>query len=80
MVKIFDITQKGDIISCSYTPETSDLKGYVEVDMKTHEVKSVKYSEYEYGKKLYVAHVRSKISELLSTKQSLPKEVIAVWY
>lgn len=75
MVKIFDITQKGDIISCSYTPETSDLKGYVEVDMKTHEVKSVKYSEYEYGKKMYVAHVRSKYQNCLVQNNHFQKKL-----
>lgn len=80
MVKIFDIMQKGNMISCSYTPETSDLKGYIEIDVISREVKNVKYSDYEYGKKMYVAQVRSKISELLNSKKSLPKEITAVWY
>lgn len=80
MVKIFDIKKNDNIVSCSYTPETSTLKGYVEIDVTTHEVKNVKYSDYKYGKKMYVAHVRSKLSELLKTNNPLPKEITVNWY
>ncbi len=80
MVKIFDIKKNNNIVSCSYTPEASTLKGYVEIDVTTHEIKSVKYSDYEYGKKMYVAHVRSKLSELLRSNKPLPKVTTATWY
>ena len=79
MVKIFDIKKTDNKISCSYTPETSSLKGFVEVDAKTQEVTNVEYSKYEYGKKMYIAHVRSKLAELL-TASKIPKEIIVNWY
>ena len=79
MVKLFDIKKSENKISCSYTPETSSLKGYVEVDARTQEVTDVKFSEYEYGKKTYVAHVRAKLSELLTAKK-IPNEIVVNWY
>lgn len=80
MVNIFNIALQGDTVSCNYTPEDSDLAGYVEIDIETHEVKNVKYSSYEYGKKMYISQVRSKISELLNSDKSLPKQAKVVWY
>lgn len=80
MVKLFNIKKSDNLISCNYTPETSSLKGFVEVDAKTQEVSKVEYSEYEYGKKTYVAHVRSKLSELLSANKPIPKEIVVSWY
>lgn len=80
MVKIFDIVDNGGIIYCNYTPENTDLQGTVEIDKETLGVVKVNYSAYEYGKKMYVAHVRSKISEYITANKKLPKELIAVWY
>lgn len=80
MVKIFDIVKHEHTISCSYTPEDTELKGTVEVDVNTQEIKKVNYSKYEYGKKMYVAQVCKKISELLDSNLPLPKEAIAIWY
>lgn len=80
MVKIFDITADDNRIRCYYTPENTDLKGFVEIDRETLEITKVKYSEFEYGKRMYVAHVRSKISELIKANKPLPKETYAIWY
>lgn len=80
MVKIFNIIDKDDVVCCSYTPENTDLRGYVEISKTTQEVVKVTYSGYEYGKKMYVAHVRSKISEFIINKQVFPKELTVVWY
>ncbi|MCD8026033.1 MAG: hypothetical protein LUF33_03650 [Clostridiales bacterium] len=80
MVKMFNIKKKNNTISCNYTPETSNEQGYIEVDVATHEIKKIDYSAYEYGKKMYVAHVRSKLSELLNSKGDIPKEALVVWY
>lgn len=80
MVRIFNIKENDNVVSCAYTPEDSNLEGYVEVDKKTHEIKEVKYSEYEYGKKMYVSHVREKISEILNSEKTFPNEITAVWY
>ena len=49
------------------------------MNIKSQEIIDVKYSEYEYGKKLYVAHVRKKLAELTQLSE-IPKEVIAIWY
>ena len=80
MVKIFNIKKNEKSISCNYIPETSSMAGYVEFDTETHEITKIKYSDYEYGKKMYVAQVCSKISELLSSNSPLPKELTFTWY
>lgn len=79
MVRLFDIKKYDNKISCSYTPETSSLKGFVEVDVKTQEVTNVDFSQYEFGKKMYVSHVRAKLAELLTLKK-IPKEIVVNWY
>ena len=40
----------------------------------------IEYSEYKFGNKMYVAHVRAKLSELLDIGQSTPNEEFAIWY
>ena len=80
MVKIFDIVDNGDMIYCTYTPENTNLKGTVDIDKKTLEIVNVNYSAYEYGKKMYVSHVLSKISEFVTANKKLPKELVAIWY
>ena len=80
MVRLFDISFDKKTISCNYEPENSGKIGHVSVDVNTHEVTSVVFSEYEYGKKMYVSHVRSKLVELLSSTEHLPKSASAIWY
>ena len=80
MVRIFNIIHENGEIICDYVPETSDSIGHIVVDDTSLEVKDVKYSEYEYGKKMYVSHVRAKLAELLTSKAQIPKEICAVWY
>ena len=79
MVKLFNISIVKDNISCDYTPEDCEKAGHVTMNIKSQEIIDVKYSEYEYGKKSYVAHVRKKLVELTQLSE-IPKEVIAVWY
>ena len=62
MVKLFNILISKDNISCDYTPEDCTEAGHVTMNIKSQEIIDVKYSEYEYGKKLYVAHVRKKLA------------------
>lgn len=80
MVELRNIAKKGNIISCNYVPENSDLEGYIEVDIKTQAIKAVEYSEYEYGKKMYAGQVRAKLCELLHNSDELPKTAFAVWF
>lgn len=80
MVHLFNISIENNIASCDYTPETSDKVGHVVVDLKTEEVSRVDYSEYEFGKGMYVAHVRSKLLELFKSSEAVPKETTAIWY
>ena len=79
MVKLFNILISKDNISCDNTPEDCTEAGHVTMNIKSQEIIDVKYSEYEYGKKLYVAHVRKKLAELTQLSE-IPKEVIAIWY
>ncbi len=79
MVKLFNISIVKDNISCDYTPEDCGKAGHVTMNIKSQEIIDIKYSEYEYGKKSYVAHVRKKLAELTQLSE-IPKEVIAVWY
>lgn len=80
MVRLFNILFDGNSISCDYFPENSNDIGKVTVDAKTREVTNVEFSEYEHGKKMYVAHVRAKLSELLDMGQPIPKEAQAIWF
>lgn len=80
MVHLFNILLKNDEISCDYLPETSDKVGHVVMDTKSYEIKELKYSDYEYGQKMYVSHVRSKLEEILTSKAPIPKEVNVIWY
>lgn len=80
MVKIFNIKENNTVISCNYTPEDSTSMGHIEIDKNTQEITSVKYSDYEYGKKMYVAQVRAKILEFINFKIPFPKEITATWY
>lgn len=80
MVNLFNILYDGNSISCDYIPENSDKIGKVTVDANTREVIQVVFSAYEHGKKMYVAHVRSKLSDLLDVGQPIPKEATAIWY
>ena len=76
----FNIIFDGNSISCDYIPENSNNIGKVTVDAKTREVTNVEFSKYEHGKKMYVAHVRKKLSELLDIGQPIPNEAKAIWY
>ena len=80
MVKLFNILCDENKISCDYIPENSDNAGKVTVDINSREVTNVEFSKYEYGKKMYVTHVRAKLSELLDIGQPIPKEATAIWY
>lgn len=79
MVRIFNIVQNDDKISCNYEPEKSGKYGYIEIDTKSMEINKITYSEYEYGKKMYVAQVRNKLNEALQ-KNELSSELYAVWF
>ena len=80
MVDLFNITLDGNIIECDYIPEKSGKTGHVSVDVNSEEIKEVSYSDYEYGKKMYTAHVRSKLMQLWHSNEPIPKEATAVWY
>ena len=80
MVHLTNITFDDESISCNYEPEKSGKMGKVVVDKANEEVKSVSYSDYEFGKKMYVAHVRSKLCELMKLGGDIPKEAVAVWF
>lgn len=80
MVELINIKRNRDIISCDYIPENSGKVGKVSVDIKSQEVNDFQYSEYEYGKNMYVAHVRAKLVELLNTAEKIPSKATAIWY
>lgn len=80
MVSLLNILYDGNSISCDYIPENSNDVGKVTVDAKTREITNVEFSKYEYGKKMYVAHVRAKLSELPDIGQPIPEETTAIWF
>lgn len=77
MVSLLNILYDGNSISCDYIPENSNDVGKV---TKTREVTNIEFSKYEHGKKMYVAHVRAKLSELLDIGQPIPEETTAIWF
>ncbi len=80
MVHLFNISVQNNEISCDYTPEHSEKIGHVVVDTESLEVKKVEFSAYEYGKKMYVAHVRQKLEEIYTSGKTIPKEAAVIWY
>ena len=80
MVHLFNISVNDDTVSCDYTPETSNDVGHVDVDITSEEITNVQFSEYEYGKSMYVAHVRSKLLELVKLSEPIPSEATAIWF
>lgn len=80
MVRLFNIVMREDEISCDYEPETCNMIGHVVIDTKSFEVKRVRFSDHEVSKKMYVAHVRSELEKILTSKSQIPKEITAVWY
>ena len=80
MVYLFNILQSGNEISCDYIPENSDKKGHIVVNVKSHEITQIEFSDYEYGKKMYASRVRAKLEELLNSSDVIPKETVSVWY
>lgn len=80
MVEIFNIQINENIISCDYSPERSGLYGKVSVDVNSEEITDIKYSEYKYGKKTYVAFVRRKLLELVKSDNPIPNKTASTWY
>ena len=80
MVKLFNIQKDKETISCNYTPEDSNLEGFVEMNLKTKEPTNITYSKFSVGEDMYVAHVCSKLRELITSNKSLPDTVTVVWY
>lgn len=80
MVRLFNIAVNGTEISCDYEPEGSNKIGRVTVDTTSYEVKKINFSNYEYGKNLYVSHVRSTLETLLKSGEPLPEETTSVWH
>ena len=80
MVRLFNIKRNQDSISCDYEPENSNQIGHVIIDNTTCDVKDVDFPDYEYGKKMYVSHVRSALENALNSKKPFPEEIICNWY
>lgn len=80
MVRLFNITIKGNEIACDYDPENCGKIGHLTANVDTEEITNIEYSDYEFGKKMYAAHVRQKLFELLLKKEVVPSEAIAIWY
>lgn len=79
MVKLLNILLNKNIISCDYAPENCNQTGHVDMDIITKELINITYSEYEYGKKMYVSHVRKKLIEIINMSE-IPAETVAIWY
>ena len=80
MVDIFNIKRENNVVFCNYIPENSGKIGFVEIDAITHEVINVDYSDYEYGKRLFVSEVRAKIEELLKLNKPLPTDTKSICF
>ena len=78
MVYLFNILIQNGKISCEYIPEKSGSAGHIVIDTKTFEVEKIGYSDYKYGKNMFVAQVRSKLEELYKTQETMPKEAYAI--
>lgn len=80
MVKIFNIVSDGNFLSCSYTPEDSEEKGTITIDINTRETVNIIYSKYECVKETYAHFARLKLIDLLDSGKPFPDSAIAMWY
>lgn len=80
MVKLFNIQLQGKVISCDYTPENSELAGHIEIDTNSEEITNIQYSNYQYGKKMYVSQARQKLIEIFKSGEPFPKQTVSIWY
>ncbi len=80
MVRLFNIMLNNNTISCDYEPEKSGKSGHITVSLKTQEILNIQFSEYEYGKKIYVSCAYFKLLEILKFKTEIPKETFAICF
>jgi hypothetical protein len=82
MVEIFDIVVDDieNTISCSYSPENSGLCGTIVINTLSGEVINIEFSQYEYGKEMYVALVKSKLIELFKSDKPMPNRATAMCF
>lgn len=80
MVKIKNIKISGDIISCDYYPENTNLRGYIAYNVKTDEIEQYEPSQYYANGRVYTSHVVWKLRELYKNEDEIPAEAYSVWY
>ena len=68
------------ILYGDYDPESSGLIGSVAINVSDGEIVNAVYSEYDKPFHSYFNHAISRMRELVSDQESIPKEVLVMWY
>ncbi|NLB61590.1 MAG: hypothetical protein GX802_04085 [Clostridiales bacterium] len=77
MIKIKNIKQSGDTISCEFAPALSRRYAYLKFNIETLETIELDYSEFHAKQYLYVAAVKFRILELCNSEKRLPRRAVA---
>lgn len=81
MVKLKNIKRNGKIISCDYYPESTDLKGYIAVDIDKKTFIDYVESTFDGGfaPATYARYAKMRLLDI-ADDNPLPKETVAMWY
>ncbi len=80
MVRLTNILLENNQIECDYEPEHSQKLGHISVSVDSQEISDYRFSDYEYGKNLYLSAAYNKLLDLLNSKKPIPKEAYAIFY
>ena len=68
------------ILYGDYDPESSGLIGSIAIRVSDGEIVNAVYSEYDKPFHSYFNHAISRMRELVSNQESIPEEVLVMWY
>ena len=80
MLKLKNLRINDGILYGDYDPEASGLVGSVAINVSDGEIVNAVYSEYDKPFHSYFNHAISRMRELVSDQESIPEEVLVMWY
>ena len=80
MLKLKNIRTNEGILYGDYDPESSGLIGSVAIRVSDGKIVNAVYSEYDKPFQTYFNHAVSRMRELASDQESIPAEVLVMWY
>lgn len=80
MLRLKNLRINDGILYGDYDPESSGLTGSIAIRVSDGEIVNAVYSEYDKPFHSYFNHAISRMRELVSNQESIPEEVLVMWY